>query len=256
MYKRRLPRRVGGGCIYITSTAALGYLRHNMDDIAGMSDLFDAADMFVRKGDLFWDIGAKIGVFSFVSAFKAGRTGKVVALEPDVMLVEILQKSRDIQDESCAPVAIIPAAVSDSNSLLRLNIAGNGRCANYIETSKGSTQVGEILACNWVCTLTLDSLLEKFDGPDIIKIDVEGAELSVLNGAKKVLAEYQPLIICEVRDFLAIEVSALLRENGYVLYDLENFQAGRIDMAVYNTLAVPHTRCSEIEDIIRGYEKR
>lgn len=256
VYKRKLPQRVGGGVIYVSPLAALSYLKRDMDEMTGLSYLFDVADMFVVPGDCVWDIGANMGVFAFAGAYKAGRSGRVVAVEPDVMLVDILQRSRDIQSGSNAPVEIIPAAISDHANLLRLNIAGKGRAANYLETAQGSTQVGDILAGNWVCCISLDSLLDKFPAPSLIKIDVEGAELDVLKGASKIIAEYQPKIICEVRDNLAGEITNMLRDAGYVFYDLENMTAGRIDSVVYNTLAVPVAASAKVYKTIMEYKKR
>ena len=75
--------------------------------------------------------------------------------------------------------------------------------------------------------------------PDVIKIDVEGAEARVPAGAATVLRA-RPCIICEVAKENATAVSNLLAASGYTLYDGEQLDSKRLptDEALFNTLAV------------------
>ena len=70
----------------------------------------------VRRGDTVWDIGANMGVFSFAAAVAAGPSGRVLAVEPDNALVGLLRRSA-AANHGHAPVDVLPAAVSDQESL-------------------------------------------------------------------------------------------------------------------------------------------
>ena len=90
-----------------------------------------------------------------------------------------------------------------------------------------------------VVTVTLDWLQERFRPPRVMKMDVEGAELAVLRGAVRVLSEARPAVLCEVYERQAGEVSLLLHEHGYRLFDFARRSEGQIERATYNTLALP-----------------
>lgn len=66
--------------------------------------------------------------------------------------------------------------------------------------------------------MTLDSLLDHFPRPDVLKIDVEEAEARVLAGAGTVLRG-SPVVVCEVAESNAARVGEILRFHGYRFYD-------------------------------------
>jgi hypothetical protein len=74
----------------------------------------------------------------------------------------------------------------------------------------------------------------------VIKIDVEGAELEVLEGASGLLERHAPVIICEVCTERSTEVTALLRRFGYSIYDGDVRQTERHALAAapWNTVAI------------------
>lgn len=90
-----------------------------------------------------------------------------------------------------------------------------------------------------VPTLTLDWMLDHFPAPDVIKIDVEEAELHVLRGGRRLL-ETHPVIICEVAGRNAADVHGLLGEYGYAIYDGDQPPEQRKpqETAAANTLAL------------------
>lgn len=129
--KRRLPKRAGGGKIFVTPGSALSYWRTNLDN-SEFGCLFDWVEEFVKPGNIVWDIGANVGLFTFAAANRIGTRGQVVAFEPDTVLFDLLQKSLRLKNFP-PHISIIPVAVSDTVDLIRFNISAKGRSSNYID---------------------------------------------------------------------------------------------------------------------------
>jgi FkbM family methyltransferase len=237
--KRRLPRELGGGAIYVSPGAALNHWRFDLRKVDPM--LFDLASELVRPGDVVWDIGANVGMFSFAAAALAGDTGRVLAVEADTWLVGLLRRSAACRAGDRAGVEIYPSAVSDRIGVARFKIAQRGRASNYLESAPGSNQTGGVREIQLVPTITLDWLLDHFPAPNLVKIDVEGAENRVFRGATRLLSEIRPAITCEIFEQNRQEVDPLLKGHGYTLYDAE-LPAGRrepLGSSATNTLACP-----------------
>jgi FkbM family methyltransferase len=188
-----------------------------------------------------WDVGANQGIFSFAAAGMAGASGAVYAFEPDTFLVSLLRRSARLNPNS-APVEAIPCAVSDRAGLARLRIAERARSANSLQGVQASSQMGGVRESHTVLTVTLDWCLEQgLRPPDVLKVDVEGAELNVLRGAQELLHRYRPPILIEVRAENQEEIAAILRGAGYQLFNSDTAAEERVplDRPAYNTLALP-----------------
>lgn len=240
--RRRLPATVGNASFYASPSAGLRYLfrRSSLID----PKLLDAAIEHVRAESIVWDVGANVGFFSYAAAHLAGSAGFVLAIEPDVWLASLLLRSRVIQPPTSAPVDVLPIALASEPGVRQFCIANRTRATNYLE-GYGSTQTGGVAETRLVMTYTLDSLLQWFPPPDVLKIDVEGAELEVLLGGAKVLASHKPVILCEVAQATGSEVANLLKSMQYRLYDSDAPQKHRseLDCAPWNTpnmLALPN----------------
>jgi FkbM family methyltransferase len=247
---RRLPSRVGGERIYVSPDASLKFWRWNLEKAEPR--LFDWAQEFVREGDVVWDIGANVGLFAFSAASLAGASGYVLAVEADIWLAGLLRKSASRKSKRVAPVDVLPVAVSESLDVARFNIAARGRSTNYLDHTQGSTQTGGIRNSVMVMTITLDWLLERLPAPRILKIDVEGAEHQVLQGAQKLLSTVRPVILCEVSSGNAQQVGALLRSYGYELFDLDVNQQERkpLPFPSFNTLARLRASATEVKHMV------
>ncbi|HJQ70379.1 MAG TPA: FkbM family methyltransferase [Blastocatellia bacterium] len=202
--------------------------------------LFNLAKEFVHKDSVIWDVGANVGLFSFSSAYLAGPKGLVVAVEPDICLVQLLRRSSLSQSASSAPVHVIPAAVAQSVDLRTFHIAARSRSTNSLN-GYGSTQTGGIAEKQLVVTVSLDWLSERYPLPDVLKVDVEGAEIEVLKGAESLLGKKRPALICEVTAETSPEVTTLLLSKGYLLYDGDTPREERkqLSSAPWNTIAIP-----------------
>jgi FkbM family methyltransferase len=235
-FRRALPAVLGGGPIYVSGSAGLKYLFKPMESID--PSLCGLAREFVASGHTVWDVGANIGLFAFVSAHLAGGSGKVFAFEPDVWLVQLLRRSASIQPSSSAAVQIIPAAIAKTSDLRTFNIALRSRATNSLAGYGHHT--GGIAEQQTVVTVSLDWLAERLPLPDVVKIDVEGAELSVLSGAVGLLKEKGPVVLCEVSGDRSREVADLLKGAGYRIYDGSSIAGQRQELASapWNTVAI------------------
>lgn len=248
--KRRLPKRVGGQTIYVSPDASLKLWRRNLEKTDPR--LFDWAEEFVQQGDVVWDIGANVGLFTFAAASVAGTTGYVLAIEADIWLVELLRKSVQTRPEASAECEVLSAAVSDSVDLSRFQIAARGRSTNHLAGVNGSSQTGGVRNSVLVNTVSLDWLLERLPAPQVLKIDVEGAEYQVLNGALKLLSTIRPTILCEVTSGSAPQVGELLRKHGYEMFDLDIDKQNRKPLAspTFNTLASLPASANRLDPMI------
>lgn len=233
--RRRLPPPFGGARIYVSTEGGLRYLARPMGGVD--PDLLRLTAEVVRRGDTVWDIGANLGLFSFAAAALAGRQGRVLAAEPDTDLVRLLRRSA-AQAAARAPVEVLPAAVSGELSVARFHVARRNRSTSHL-AGFGSSMAGGVRSTHLVPTVTLDWLAASFPAPDVIKIDVEGAELPVLAGGSGVLSGAR-VVICEVYGHNAAAAAEILTAHGYVLYDgdLRLPERAALTVAPFNTLAV------------------
>lgn len=233
--KRHLPADFRAVPILVSPDASLGFWKPSLN-----CDLLDFAREFVQEGMVVWDVGANVGMFTIAAAQRAGHSGKVVAVEADMWLANLLRKSAASQPASSARIQVLPVAVSDSMGIASFNIANRSRASNFLNVSTGSTQTGGIRETVSVITVTLDWLLEQGGtAPHVLKIDVEGAEIHVLRGAGRVLAEAQPVVLCEVFDRSSDAATEMLLNHGYTLFDFQSKPRTQTKYACFNTLAIP-----------------
>lgn len=137
----------------------------------------------VRPGQTVWDIGANVGLYSVASSRAVGATGSVVAFEP--MPPNLVFLNRHKQLNRLDNLQIVTKAVFDHDGTVQM-ASGDSRSEFHI-SREGTTEVE---------TIRLDVWSRKTRGraPDIVKIDVEGAEDGVLAGGHEVLSQYRPLI--------------------------------------------------------------
>lgn len=235
--RRRLSADFGSVPILVSPDASLRFWKSRLE-----SDLFEFAREFVLPGSVVWDVGANVGLLSVAAAQRAGASGKVIAVEPDIWLAGLLRKSASMQPASSASIQVIPAAISDAPAVASFHVVRRCRAGNFLEGSGGSSQTGGVRETVSVLTITLDWLLEQAVAPSVLKIDAEGAESNILRGARRVMAEAQPVILCEVRDRTRNHVTELLLRYGYTLFDWDAIPRVQVKCASFNTLAIPPGR--------------
>lgn len=239
--KRRLPVSAGGAALYVSPESALRYWKFKMEDVH--QELLEFAQAFVREGYSAWDLGANLGVFSFAAAGLAKKAGFVLAVEPDIWLANILQRSCRLLSSRQACVRVLCVAVTDILGISELYIAKHRRSSNVLAGSNRPTEPDGARERQQAIHVSVDWLSEYFPAPQVMKIDVEGHEAHVLRGALKTLQKHHPFILIEVWEYNAEEVTELLHGLEYDLYDVTQGFGCRepIPRATFSTLALPRS---------------
>ncbi|HZV13649.1 MAG TPA: FkbM family methyltransferase [Candidatus Kapabacteria bacterium] len=174
----------------------------------------------VEGTDVVLDIGANIGQYALLFAQKAKL---IYAFEPSPPMIERLKKHIEINNLA-SRVKIVPKALSDKPGQLRLSIPSptNTGMATTIIDEKSGLQTLTIEA------ITLDDYLasEGVKKVDIVKMDIEGGELSALRGMKRLLGgENPPIVILEMFDkamqtagYTSKDIISELQPYGYQPY--------------------------------------
>jgi FkbM family methyltransferase len=168
---------------------------------------------FVRPGDQVIDVGAHIGSFTVPLARAVGSDGHVVAVEPGARSIELLESNLAL-NEVAARVTARCALVAEQPAQYRAVELPEHTSATYYV-------LGESMAAPECCRL--DSLASDLDPSRplrLIKIDVEGMELSVLRSGAALIAARRPIIYVEV-------VAEQLRRYGTAVADIEAFLTER-----------------------------
>lgn len=179
---------------------------------------------FLRKGDIFFDIGANIGLFSLVAAKRIGETGKIFAFEPSPKTFLRLKENIVLNKFE----NIIPLNLGLSNKIEKLpfNISETGYDAWNSFAGNGSELLQKSIE---VPVITLESFIseKKLSNIQLFKIDVEGWEKFVLLGGEKYLRINSPVIILELTEsntfsagYMVQELYSLLESWGYCWYRL------------------------------------
>ncbi len=171
---------------------------------------------WLQPGMTVIDVGANAGVYTFSAAAQVEANGKVIAIEPFPACVSYLQETCRVNQLDW--VRVYGAAASDRTGNIRLAVQGaselNEVVADDVEVAAG--QVVEV-PC-----LTLDSLIENesLTSVDFLKLDAEGHELNVLQGALQLLKTFAPVILYENiagAQGSNLVVAEFLMQQGYEL---------------------------------------
>lgn len=216
--RRSLPLAFGAG--EILASAGSGGLKFLFKPTHALDpSLLEMARQHVRPGSVVWDIGANVGLFSVAAAGLAGPAGKVFAIEADLDVArQLLLTARLPANRRHAPISVLAVAAGRCCGVSRFAVAARARASNALE-GYGSTQMGGVSEMRLVATLSLDQIRASLPAPAVLKIDVEGAEVEVLEGAMQVIAQDRPVLICEVSPWNSLAVATILRNAGYRMFD-------------------------------------
>ncbi len=159
---------------------------------------------------VFYDVGAHIGFFSLLAARLVGSEGKVFSFEAAPENANRLRENA--RRNGFEQITVVPTAVWKECRRIRFQCASRSSSCNTGHVVLTQATAPELIE---VEAVTLDRFAQQYSVPQVIKIDVEGAEVEVLQGAQKILAAH-PVFVCEVHSAeSAIHVRKLLDMQGY-----------------------------------------
>jgi FkbM family methyltransferase len=184
----------------------------------------------VRPGDVCVDVGAAGGAHLLVMAKQAGPRGTVLGFEPrprSLRMLRTLVRASRLTDR----VRLRQQALADRVGTMALRIPVVPTRAHFHGSTEDRATVAAFARLPHreieVPTASLDEVLaaEGLSRLDVLKLDVEGAELLVLSGATRVLTELRPIVVLEADDLhqarfdaTADDVLSTVREHGYRIY--------------------------------------
>jgi FkbM family methyltransferase len=147
------------------------------------------------EGSVCVDVGANVGYFSILMSQIVGKQGQTIAFEPMPETVEVLREN--IEVNHLENVIVVAAAASDESGSVEILSDATDRA------TKTASMVGYHVEGPAQKTIVRCIRLDDyFDGsmrlPSLIKIDVEGAELMALKGAREIIARANPVLIIEI----------------------------------------------------------
>ena len=180
-------------------------------------------EQFLEEGDVFIDVGANVGYDSFLASNRVGHSGKVVSIEASPKIYALL--SKNISINQTANIRAVNIAASDTRKILTLYTADQ---FNIGETTtieaRGLRKDGVIQALPLAEILSIDEMSRV----RLIKMDIEGAEVPVLNHLIDNLAKYPDdfsiIVEASVEENPQewIQVFSRFQEAGFAAYALEN----------------------------------
>jgi FkbM family methyltransferase len=177
----------------------------------------------IEPGDVVFDIGANAGYFSLVASRAAGAGGRVIAFEPVPTNAEWIL--RQVRVNGLGNVELAEVALSDKP----------GKVHFVVETTNANSHLADVkirhasqrpLERIEVQATTLDEYVRSSGlRPDVLKVDVEGAELLVIEGGAEALRSCRPTCIISTHGpELKRDCRRRMQELGYVVEDLAGFE--------------------------------
>ncbi|MDB4897905.1 MAG: methyltransferase [Firmicutes bacterium] len=199
-------------------------------------------------GGSFVDVGANIGVLSTLAALRVGDQGTVLAVEASPATYPFLV--RNLAATGCPGVIPVNRGAWDAPGTLRFCHLAHITGGSHVTTT--GTEEGQVYAisCAPLDTLAAAAGLHRVD---LIKIDVEGSEIRVLNGASQILSDHRPPIIIEFNQFTLQQHAATSAQE---LYDCLRDYGYHMKILMEDGTTLPVTAFERMEQVSRQWTLR
>ena len=224
----------------LRTATGLHLYRHGWCDPAA-----DAIERLVRPGAVVIDGGANVGLFALTAASVVGPSGSVHAVEAAPGTAAMLRRNVARHPQLRIVVSELALAEQEGEVPFVALEPGSGT-SSFAPAESGITIT--------VRTTTLDALTAPMERVDLVKLDLEGAELRALQGGRRMLAEQRPALVMELepghlarQDASVEEIEALVDLAGYRAFTITPAGRGAVDFA---PVARPWRRPAGRPDIV------
>jgi FkbM family methyltransferase len=181
----------------------------------------------IKPGDTVLDVGAYIGDHTIAYSNAVGKHGKVLAFEPNEDAFACLQHNLSEYKNT----ELFNSCVGETSGKMVLVKYDDNVGMTYVKPGKGKTK-----------SLTIDSL--ELERCDFIKIDVEGFELKVLEGAEETIKKFRPKMLIEINDF-TLHRAGITQNDIYIFliqhnYSYKNIFGGSIYDPQFDLICIPN----------------
>lgn len=214
-----------GRCLFFDPQASPG----GLDMLRGRFEpfIYEAINECANLNSMtVWDVGAHFGYHVLAFASLIGSFGQVVAFEPNTYNAERLQLNLDNNPDLAERIILVNYALSNADGeapFIFCEEVDNGRSSgSHLAGTRapGDQSVYESFRHAIVSTARGDTLVQagRVPAPSIVKIDVEGAEVQVLEGIVDILCTLKPVLLIEVHSIISMfYAQKLLTQSGYEL---------------------------------------
>lgn len=177
----------------------------------------------LESAKCFYDLGANAGFFSLVAANLLGEQGRVVSFDPDPFNCSTMNEQiemNNLQDRW----SIEQKGIADKHGHAVFELEKPGSSKGHLqETGAGGFDVGSGKDSFEVELVALDDVIDAHPHPDVVKMDIEGAEILAMKGATRLLRDVRPIFLIELHGPESVRaVHAALREHNYSFFTIEN----------------------------------
>ena len=181
--------------------------------------LLNNCSKFLKKNDIALDIGANQGIYSLAFSKSVEQNGSVISVEPFKAMIKCLENN--IAINNLKNIKIYQKVISDKNGLETLYFDQGTVSASITKDFQSKNKLD-------VESITIDEICSQYPKIDFIKIDIEGAELKALKGAKVTLKYFKPILSLEVDENSYSEINEYLKFYNYSSYFLS--QEGDLEL--------------------------
>jgi FkbM family methyltransferase len=200
-----IQRGVIRGLRFNGGNSATGFLLGTHDP-----NIQRALSLLIRPGLVVYDIGANVGFTALIAAHLTGPKGRVICFEPQPKCDAMIQHNADIN--GFGHIQVRREALAGEDGTARFLVTQDSTFSRLEGTGKPETSARHVD----VTVRRLDALIaqESLPAPDVMKIDIEGAEAPMLEGAMATLREAKPVLLIELHGTNKVVADALAKA-GY-----------------------------------------
>ena len=188
------------------------YVGRSLDQYGEYSENeYNLLRQIIHPGETILDVGANIGAFTVPLGQAVGPSGRVLAFEPQRLVFQML--CANVMINNLTNVEAIPAAAGDTGGSVNMPVPDYGSEGNFGGISISSRAENR----EWTRMVAIDSF--ELSACHLIKVDVEGFEKNVLDGAVETIKKFRPAIYLENdRKDKSPDLIKTLMEMDYRLY--------------------------------------